>query len=100
MPKKSAKLITGKSAANNPVLSDNKEALEFELLKAQRLDNAYAEWLYPDNTKSKRALSLEHKIARSSLKWRIQGGKARVAEDENRQRLTHLKEKALKDQCL
>ena len=68
MPKKSVKLTTGKSAVNNLALSDDEEALEFELPKAQRLDNAYAEWLHPDNTKSKRALSLEHRIARSSLK--------------------------------
>ena len=86
MPQKSAKPKTGKSAGSNPVLSDNEEALEFELPKAQRLDNAYAKWLHPDNTKSERTLSLEHGIARSSLKGRIQGGKARAAEDENRQR--------------
>ena len=99
MPKKSAKPKTGKSAANNRALSDE-EALEFELPKAQRLDNAYAEWLHPDNIKSERAISLEHGIARSSLKGRIQGGRARTIEDENRQRLTHLEEKVLKDWCL
>ena len=71
MPKNSAKLKTGKTTANNLALSDD---LEFDLPKAQRLDNAYAEYLHPNNIKSERTLSLEHGIARSTLKGRIQRG--------------------------
>jgi hypothetical protein len=93
MSNKPAKPKTGKSTINNPALSDD----EFDLPKAQRLDNAYAEYLRPDNTKSKRKLSLEHRIARSSLKGRITGRKARPVEDENQQRLTNLEEEALQD---
>jgi hypothetical protein len=96
MSNKPAKSKTGKSTINNPALSGD----EFDLPKAQRLDNAYAKYLRPDNTKSKRKLSLEHKIARSSLKERIKGEKARSVEDENRQRLTYLEEEALQYWCL
>ena len=91
MPQKPAKPKTGQTT---------EEALEFDLSKAQRLNNAYAEYLHPNNTKIERTLSLEHGIARSTLKGRIKGRKAKAVEDENRQRLIYLEEDALKDQCL
>jgi hypothetical protein len=67
MPKKPAQPKAGKSAANYPVLSNNEKDSQIKLSKAQRLDNAYAEYLCPNNTKSERLLSLEHKVVRSSL---------------------------------
>jgi hypothetical protein len=100
MPKKPVQPKAGKSAANYPALSDNEEDSQIELSKAQRLDNTYAEYLCPNNTKSERLLSLEHRVVQSSLQWRIKGRKTKAAETENRQRLTHLEEDALKDWCL
>jgi hypothetical protein len=81
MTNKPTKPKTGKSFINNTALSND----EFDLPKAQRLNNAYAKYLRLNNTKSKKKLSLEHKIARSSLKGHITGRKARPVKDENQQ---------------
>ena len=67
MPTKSAKPKTGKSTANNRTLSDDKETLDFDLSKAERLNNAYAEYLDPNNTKSERKLAEEHRVSRGGL---------------------------------
>jgi hypothetical protein len=61
MSKKPAQPKAGKSAVNYPVLLNDKKDSQIELSKAQRLNNAYAEYLCLNNTKSKRLLSLEHK---------------------------------------
>ena len=97
MSKKSAKPKIGKSTTNSPTFSDNEETLDFDLPKAERLNNAYAEYLHPDNKKSGRRLAKEHGASRTSLQDRIKGGNTKAAENENRQRLTHLEEAALKD---
>ena len=44
MSEKSVKLKIGKSTANSPTFSDDEETLDFNLLKAERLNNAYAVW--------------------------------------------------------
>jgi hypothetical protein len=100
MPTKSARPKTGKSTTNNPILSDDEETDYFDLPKAERLDNAYSEYLDPDNTKSERQLVREHGVSRGGLQHRIKGGQGKAYETENRQRLTHLEEEALKDWCL
>ena len=96
MPKTSAKPKIGKSTANSLIFSDD-ETLDFDLSKAERLNNAYAEYLHPDNKKSGRRLAREHGASRTSLQDRINGKNTKAAETENRQRLTHLEEEALKD---
>jgi hypothetical protein len=67
MPTKSARLKTGKSTTNNPILSNNKKTDYFNLLKTERLNNAYFEYLNPDNTKSERQLVKEHKVSQEGL---------------------------------
>jgi hypothetical protein len=63
MPIKSARPKTGKSTTNNPILSNNKKTDYFNLPKAERLDNAYFEYLNLDNTKSERQLVKEHEVS-------------------------------------
>jgi hypothetical protein len=67
MPTKSAKPKTGKSTTNKPILSNNKKTDYFNLLKAERLNNAYSKYLNPNNTKSKRQLVKEHKVSQKGL---------------------------------
>ena len=45
MAKKSARPKTGKSTTNSLPFSDDEETLDFDLSKAERLDNAYTEYL-------------------------------------------------------
>jgi hypothetical protein len=67
MPTKSARPKTGKSTTNKPILSDNEETDYFNLPKAEQLNNAYFEYLNPDNTKSKRQLVREHRVSQEGL---------------------------------
>jgi hypothetical protein len=52
----------------NPTVSDDEETLDFDdIPNAQRLNNAYAEYLDLENTKSERQLAREHGCGKSSL---------------------------------
>jgi hypothetical protein len=66
-------------------------------MSLRKLNSVYVEYLYPDNKNSRRRLAREHGASRTSLQDRINVGNTKAAETQNRQRLTHLKEKALKD---
>jgi hypothetical protein len=107
MAKKPTKLKKSKKAAQiptpyqSPTVSDDEDVLDYdEIPKAQRLNNCYAEWLDPNNTKGERQLAREHNVGKSSLQGRIKGAKPKAQDAEDRQRLTLLEEEALKDWCL
>ena len=85
---------------HSPTVSDDEEVLDYaDVPTPTRLNNCYAEWLDPQNTKSQRKLAEEHGVGKTSLQNRIKGAKSKAQKAQNRQRLTILEELALKDWC-
>jgi hypothetical protein len=84
----------------SPTATDDEEILDIpDIPTSIRLNNCYAEWLDPENTKSERQLAREHGVGKSSLQGRIRGAKPKAEEAEGCQRLTVIEEEALKDWC-
>jgi helix-turn-helix, Psq domain len=63
----------------SPTVSDDEEILDINDIPTPiRLNNAYDEFLDPQNTKGVRQLAREHGISKSSLQGRIKGAKSKV----------------------